>query len=74
MNSLFKDVDYGWGELEPLINSSQFDFTIEQIKSTSSKIYPKRHDVFKAFRPCPLDKVEPVEFNTIELFVLPSAA
>ena len=60
MNPLFKDVDYGWGELEPLINSSQFDFTIEQIKSRSSKIYPKRHDVFKAFRLCPLDKVEVV--------------
>lgn len=25
MRPLFKDVDYGWGELEPLINSSQFD-------------------------------------------------
>ena len=60
MHLLFKDVDYGWEELRPLIDSSQFDFTVETIRSRGAKIYPKRQDTFKAFTLCPLDKVEVV--------------
>lgn len=60
MHPLFKDVDYGWPELEPLVDSSQFDFTVEEIKSKGKKIYPKRQDIFKAFRLCPLSEVQVV--------------
>lgn len=60
MHSLFKNVDYGWEALRPLIDSSQFDFTVEEIKSKGKKIYPKREDVFKAFRLCPLERVRVV--------------
>ena len=60
MHPLFKDVDYGWPELESLVDSSQFDFTVEEIKSKGKKIYPKREDIFKAFRLCPLSEVQVV--------------
>ena len=60
MHSLFKNVDYGLEALRPLIDSSQFDFTVEEIKSKGKKIYPKREDVFKAFRLCPLERVRVV--------------
>lgn len=39
MHPLFKDVDYGWGELEPLINSSQFDFTESVSEDSQIKMY-----------------------------------
>jgi uracil-DNA glycosylase len=60
MNPLFKDVDYGWEELKPLICSSHFDLTVEEIKSRGGKIYPKKEDIFKAFTLCPLSKVRVV--------------
>tara|TARA_E500000318_G_scaffold53851_3_gene50157 strand:+ start:1731 stop:2444 length:714 start_codon:yes stop_codon:yes gene_type:complete len=60
MHPLFEGVDYGWPELESLVDSSQFDFTVEEIKSKGKKIYPKRQDIFKAFRLCPLNEVQVV--------------